>query len=408
MTDETAPATPDEPALRTSVARVALVVVCGIVVALNVGKIPPSLPDVRDDLMLGLTAAGLMVAAFNVIGATTGGVIGTMINRLGARRMVGAALLASAAGSVAGALAPSTAWLVASRMLEGLSFIFILTAAPVLLQRLAAPQDRGLVMGFWGAFLPIGTVVAVAAAPSLIAAGGWRLVWEIAGGLSLLAFVVFALREASAPIPEGGGEARLGDLLAVVRTPPVVLAGVAFAGFSFTYIGVMSFLPTWAIETQGLGLEVGAAAIIGFSLGNAAGNLSGGMLLRRGVSPARLIAVAAVVSGLLTLAIFLPGPPVWVRLAAAIAFGTIGGWIPVSVFATAPRLAGDPRLAGAAMGLVVQLLNVGTLLGPVAFTGAVDLAGTWTIAPAVLIAGAAVTLAAGLALERDVKALGRG
>jgi MFS family permease len=405
MAETIAAAAPAADAPRTPVARVALVIVCGIIVALNVGKIPPALPDVRAELMLGLTAAGLMVAAFNVIGATTGGLIGMMINRLGARRMVGAALLASAAGAVLGALAPSAPWLIASRAFEGLSFILILTAAPVLLQRLAAPKDRGIVMGFWGAFLPIGTVVAVAAAPSLIAAGGWRLVWIATGALSALAFAAFALREASAPATAGGGTAHRGDLLAVLRTPAVVFAGLAFAGFSFTYIGVLSFLPTWVIETQGLGLEVGAAAIIGFSLGNAAGNVSGGMLIRRGVSPARLIAIAAAVSGLLTLAIFLPGPPVALRLAAAIAFGAVGGWIPVSVFATAPHLAPEPRLAGAAMGLTVQLLNIGTLLGPIALTGAVDLSGTWTVAPAVLLVGSGLALVAGLALERHVKAL---
>jgi predicted MFS family arabinose efflux permease len=408
MAEHVAAATLADEARRTPVARVALVVLCGIVIALNVGKIPPALPGVRAELMLGLTAAGLMVAALNLIGSTMGGVVGMLIDRLGARRMVGAALLASAAGNAVGALAPTAAWLIVGRLIEGLAFILILSVAPVLLQRLAAPRDRGLVMGFWGSFLPIGSALAVALAPGLLAAGGWRLVWSVVGGLSLLAFAAYALREAPAPAPEGGGEAQRGDLLAVARTRPVLYAGLAFAGFSFTYIGVLSFLPTWVIETQGLGLEVGAATIIAYSLGNAAGNVSGGVLLRRGVSAARLIAVAAAVSGLLTLAIFLPGPPVWARLAAAIAFGTIGGWIPVSVFATAPRLAPEPRLAGAAMGLTVQLLNVGTLLGPIALTGAVELAGTWTIAPAVLIAGAALSLGAGLALTRHAKALAHG
>jgi hypothetical protein len=78
------------------------------------------------------------------------------------------------------------------------------------------------------------------------------------------------------------------------------------------------------------------------------------------------------------------------------------------VFATAPRLAPEPRLAGAAMGLVVQLLNIGTRLGPVALTAAVDLAGSWTVAAAVVVAGLTVTLIAGLSARRDVQALGRG
>lgn len=390
---------------RTPITRVALVIACGVVVALNVGKIPPSLPSLRAELMLGLVASGLVVSALNVVGATSGGFVGVLIDRLGPRRMVGAAPLAAAIGNALGALAPDAVWLAAGRLVEGVAFILVLSGAPVLLSRLATPHDRGIVMGFWGTFLPIGSAIAITAAPSVLAAGGWRLAWAICGGLGLLAFAAFWAIEAREREPAGAGAARFADLARAARARPILLLGLAFAGFSFVYIPVLSFMPLWLIETQGVALSVGAATTVAYSLGNAAGNVTGGMLLRRGASAAHLIAVAAAGAGLLSLVIFLPGPPTWLRLAAAVAFGAIGGWVPVSVFASTPRLAPEPWLAGAAMGVVVQLLNVGTLLGPVVFTAVVDLAGTWTIAPVVLIAGSALTLAAGLGLRGDVAKL---
>jgi MFS family permease len=396
------------PVQGTPVLRVTLVILCGVVVALNVGKIPPSLPSLRDELMLSLVAAGLVVSALNVVGATSGGVIGLMIDRFGARRLVGAALLAAALGNAIGALAHAAPLLILGRLIEGVGFILTLSASPVLLQRLAAPKDRGLVMGFWGAFLPTASDIAVAAAPSLLAAGGWRLVWALLGGAAVVALAAFVAVEFRAPQPPRMGASKLADLGRAARTPALLWLGLAFAAFSFNYIGVLSFLPTWLIETQGLGLGVGAAAVIAYSAGNALGNVTGGMLLKRGVSPGHLIAASAAIGGVLALVMFLPGPPIELRLAAAVLFGAIGGWIPVSSFATAPRLAPEPRLAGAAMGLVVQLLNVGTLLGPVALTSAVDAAGSWSAAAGVLLAGSIVSCVAGLALAPHVRALTKG
>jgi predicted MFS family arabinose efflux permease len=398
---------PAAPPAVTPVLRVAVVILCGVVIALNVGKMPPALPGLRADLMLGLVAAGLVVSALNVIGATTGGMIGVLIDRWGPRRLVGAALAAAATGNFLGALAPPAAFLIAGRLCEGLAFILVLSAAPVLLGRLAAPRDRGLVMGFWGTFLPVGSAIAIAAAPPLLGLGGWRLIWAVSGGLAAVGLAALWAIEARHPEPPGGGASRLADLARVARSRPIILAGLAFAGFSFSYIAVLSFLPTWLIDAEGLTLKAAAAIAIAYSLGNAVGNVTGGMLLRRGVSAAHLVAAAAAAAGVLSLAIFLPGPPTWARLAAAVAFGSIGGWIPVSVFATAPRLAPEPRLAGSAMGFAVQLLNIGTLMGPVALAAAVDAAGTWTIAPAVVIAGLGASLLAGLGLVRDVAALDR-
>jgi predicted MFS family arabinose efflux permease len=395
-----------EPA--TPVLRVAVVILCGIVIALNVGKMPPSLPSLRGELMLGLVAAGFIVSALNLIGATTGGVIGVLVDRWGPRRMVGAALLSAAIGNFIGATAPSAIWLGLGRVFEGLGFILVLSAAPVLLQRLSAPRDRGMVMGFWGTFLPLGSAIAIASSPMLIHLGGsWRAVWIAAGGLALITLATLWALEASHHEPLGGGRSRLADLLLVARTPAILLAGLAFAGFSFSYIGVLSFLPTWLREAQGLSATAATATAIAYALGNAAGNITAGALLRRGVPASRLIVVAAAAVAALSLAAFLPGPPTWARLTAVVLMGSIGGWIPTSVFATAPRLAPEPRLAGAAMGLAVQLLNVGTLLGPIALTAAVDRAGTWTVACGVVIAGAATALCAGLALTPHVAALGR-
>ena len=403
--DAPATASPAAAEPRTPAARVALVIACGIVIALNIGKIPPALPILRDELMLGLIAAGVVVAALNAIGALTGAGAGILVDQWGARRLLSIALLSAAAGNALGALAPSAALLVAGRLLEGLAFILVLSAAPVLLSRLAAPRDRGLVMGFWATFLPVGSTIAILAAPTILTDLGWRPLWWMLAALSLAAFAAFWAREARAIQPAGHADARFADVLAVARHPPVLFLGLAFASFSFTFISTMSFLPLWLVETGGYGVRASTAAVLALAVGNALGNVGGGALLRRGVPAWALIAVSSVSMAALVGILFIEGPPLSARIAVGGALGFISGWVPVSVFASAGPLAPRPELAGAATGCVVQILNIGTLAGPLVVSAAVAATGTWATASAVLVASSLVCLGAAFAIRKDVIAL---
>ncbi len=82
-----------------------LVTLAGAVAAFQIGKMPASLPALRDDLALGLVGAGIIASMISLIGVCIGSAIGSFADRLGHLRAIMASLVLVAAASGAGALA---------------------------------------------------------------------------------------------------------------------------------------------------------------------------------------------------------------------------------------------------------------------------------------------------------------
>ena len=119
-----------EPAAATRWFVVGVMIASGVAASLHVGKVPPAIPELRDELGLGLVAAGWVASIFNLIGATLGIASGLAADRLGARRVVAAGLVFLVAGSAAGAAVDSGAALLATRVLSGLGLVTVAVAAP--------------------------------------------------------------------------------------------------------------------------------------------------------------------------------------------------------------------------------------------------------------------------------------
>src|SRR3954453_7661798 len=66
--------------------QVLLLMGSGVVAAAQIGKAIIAVPMIRSDLVLGLDLAGLIVATFATLGATTGIAAGLVVSRLGAGR----------------------------------------------------------------------------------------------------------------------------------------------------------------------------------------------------------------------------------------------------------------------------------------------------------------------------------
>ncbi|MGE0580405.1 MFS transporter, partial [Reyranella sp.] len=123
---------------RTAWGLVSLLVAAGIVGAFNVGKAPPALPSIRDELGATLSQAGWILSILNLTTALSGVVIALTAARIGHRRLVLAGTALCLAASLLGAFAGSIEVLMLTRIAEGLGFIATVVAAPPLLLRLAA------------------------------------------------------------------------------------------------------------------------------------------------------------------------------------------------------------------------------------------------------------------------------
>lgn len=383
---------------------ITLVVLSGVVVALHVGKVAPALAEMIQDMKLSLVVAGWLVAGISITAATLGLLMGRLVDRFGPKRLLLTGLLLSAIGSSLGAVAPTWPPLLLSRAIEGLGLLWVVISAPTLLTQRLTVKQRARVMGWWGCFMPIGTGLSIFFAPFLLPPFGWRGLWAVIAALSLLMFLLVRIyvpadykKSSDKDLPSGG-------IALVLKSPALYMAGLCFGLYSFQYSATLQFIPLWLGEERGFSLFVASMIAVLYCLGNVIGNLVGGRLMLRGHTPQRLIFQFSVGMALVSVPIFRDGFPDVFRLLALLVFPIVGGVIPPAVFTLVPRLSPKPHLIASSNGLVVQLLNLGMLLGAPVQAMVVTAYGwpasTWVLLPAAIMC-AALALILGGAMARE-------
>jgi len=184
---------------RTGVAAAAAVVVLlGLNLRTVIASLPPLLADIRDDLGLSATMAGLLttlpVLAF--------GALAPVVPRLGRSLSLERILLASAAATALGAGLRgigTTGTLFAASVVAGCAVAVGQAALPALI-RLRWASATGALMGAYSMALPLGaTLAAAAAVPLERVLGGWEgslAVWCLPAVLATAAWA-FAVRGSS-------------------------------------------------------------------------------------------------------------------------------------------------------------------------------------------------------------------
>ena len=155
--------------------------------------------------------------------------------------------------------------------------------------------------------------------------------------------------------------------------------------------------PEWRVGALGGDKEERAELF----LARMATRMVGGAVLRKGGRPGPMILIGTAIMAVCTLGIFLPGPPVWARLALCLAFSFFGGLIPPSLFSAVPRFAPSPRHVSAGNGMLMQGSALGQFVGaPLVAFAVAQGGGDWSYALGPMLGFALLTALAGWALGR--------
>ncbi|WP_158221908.1 MFS transporter [Actibacterium pelagium] len=363
----------------------------GVIGAMHIGKVPPAMPAIREDLGLGLVGGGFVVSLFNLLGMVLGLLIGSMTDRLGTQRATMLGLLFLVAGGVLGALASDLSLLLISRALEGVGYIAVVVTMPGIVAGAAGEQSRSFAMGLWSAFMPLGFALGVLGTSVIIPVGGWPIAWlGLAGMTSLGFYVVIRVlpKDAKTPLENSMAQLRM-----IVARPRLWGLSGAFAAYAFQWVTFMVWLPTYLIEELAFTLGAASLATVGVVVINVPGNLLGGVLLNRGVGPAWIVAGSAISMSLAAAALFLGcvGSP-WLVLLCCFAFSFSGGVVPAVLFTGVTYNVDRPGLAGKANGMLMQGSAIGQFIGPPLVGAAVAAAGgQWSGAVAPLGIAAVIT-----------------
>src|SRR4051794_5449837 len=252
-----------------------LAVACGATVA-NLYYAQPLLTTIAGAFGVSVGTAGLLVTASQV-GYAAGMVLivplGDLLDR---RRLVARLLALCAAALVLAAVAPAFAVLAVALAAVATTSCVVQILVP-LASTLAAPAERGQVVGRVMSGLLTGILLARTVSGAIAEAAGWRAPFAVAAGaMALLAVALWRALPRVAPPSELPYRQLLASVLRLVRDEPalrrrMVYGACGFAGFTVVWTGVSFLLaaPPYGYGERTIGLFglaglVGAAGASGF------------------------------------------------------------------------------------------------------------------------------------------------
>ena len=379
--------------MATSWGRIFLLYAIGVVAAGQLGVVPPLVPALQRDLGLSLAAAGMVVSIVTLVGAVLGLLAGGWCERVGHARALSIGILIMALAATLCAVADDANTLLAARGLAGVGYLLAVVAGPSLMAGTAEPRHHAFVLSLWGTFVPVGIAVAGLATASFADRAGWRIVFAIDAvvlAFTLIAAIVVVPQSRTAePVNRHG--------VAVARLGSSLPLAVAFFCFTLLFLALAGLLPAYLVERRELAADdAGRIAAIATAFG-IAGSLLAGWMMRHGISSGRLAAVGLVASTAIAALCFSAAAPVPLAVVGFALSFALGGLVPAAAFASVPLIAASPRAIGPINGLLAQAGSLGSLAGPPLLALWVEWMG-WSLAPALLLAVAAIGAAAALAI----------
>jgi MFS family permease len=383
--------------VRTGLQPALVVILAGVSAALHIGKLAPAIAALQLALGVTLVQAGFLLSMVQLAGMSCGLAFGAVADGLGHKRSMVLGLVLLSAASAAGGTAGNATVLMALRALEGFGFLLVVLPAPGLVRRLVPEHRVSLMLGVWGAYMPLATATALLFGPLAIGALGWRAWWWGLAGVSLLmaAWLARAV-PGEQPTPRAGPSATTSVLPMVpmtwwqrlrqtlgARGPWLVAA--SFAAYSSQWLAVIGFLPVIYLQSGVSGAATGALTALAAAV-NIVGNVASGRLLQAGHRPTQLLAIGFSTMAVCSVAAFAGAPgggggdgglPAALRYAAVLVFSMTGGLIPATLFTLAMRVAPSDQALGTTVGWVQQWSALGQFAGPPLVAWLASQAGGW-------------------------------
>ncbi|MEU4677553.1 MFS transporter [Micromonospora sp. NPDC023737] len=381
----TAPTRP----VRASASAIAVTIACVLPVFL-VGGLAVQLGE---DLNFSPAGLGLVVSVYFGVGALASVPSGALAERYGPAVVARAGILLSATCLLAvAALAHSYAVLLGLLAVSGVANALGQLASNVALARHVPPHRQGLSFGVKQAAIPVSTLLAGAAVPTIALTAGWRWAFVAAGAAALAALAAVPAREGRAARRTGRARAGRGTGALVVIGVAATLAAAA-ANALGTFVVDSAAARGLAPGLAGLTLTLGSAVCVVARIGSGwlADRRSGGHV----VVIAAMLLVGAGGLGLLATAGAVP-----LVAGVVLGFGLGWAWPGLMNFAVV-RL--HPQAPAAATSITQTGVYAGGCLGPLglgAVAARIGYSAMWGTAALSMLAAAALMLTGSRLLTR--------
>ena len=315
--------------------------------------------QLRRDLGMSDSLLGAAVAFFFLVAAVASPHAGALTDHLGpqrSQRIANALVIASLLGS-----AVLVYNYVTLLLLLGVGAAGLAIAGPgtkVMVAKGVPLNRHGVAFGIQAGAVPLASLLAGLTIPTIALPFGWRWAYVVVCALPILSFVIAPQVGAAVRVAQ-----RASRRLADIDYRPLIMLALAAAFGSAAATTLAAFFVSAAEET---GISEGLAGAL-LSIGSAlvvAGRIYAGLNAdRRGTDPLRSVAALMAFSTLGYL-LTASNSPYLMPIGALFALGAGWSWSGLMVHAVVRHY---PTAPGAATGMVSGGLNVGGVVGPLAF-----------------------------------------
>lgn len=301
---------------------------------------------------------GWLLSIISLMGAVLGALSGALTGWFGPIRLLIGGLVLGGLISLFQATEPAFGLMLASRLVEGLSHLAIVVAAPTLIAQITTGRARDAAMVLWSSFFGVAFALNAWIGLPVVEAYGLPIFFMIHGLLMLssAALVLACRAQIEAPHHDssfGGWRAFVGVHLRTYRSPFVSAPAIGWFFYTLTFVSLLAILP-------GRLPEESRAAVAGLM------PLAGIALSWLAVPPLlTVMSAVAVVNlgfllGMLTIAAGFAGLPV--HMVCVALFGVLG-LVQGGSFAAVALLNQTAETQALGYGAMAQMGNAGNLLG---------------------------------------------
>ena len=381
-----------------------IAIIASILISANSNKLPATMSLVIPALGIDTGTAGNIMSLNGYVGFVLAFVAASIIMKFGTKKSTLMVLGCAVTGAVISAFATDYIVLVVGRLIEGVGYACIGTVVPVLFSEWFPPSKRGVPMGIFSVWVPLGSMFVMGTSGFFFTEADptsyHAVVWFVAALLAVITVVwAVAVRnpEVSYLDQESGPNAEKPKVSEGFKSLSCWVAMVAFAAFALGTACVMNFETLYMVQTMGMDqasangmLNVANIAVVvgGIGIGfvmNAVKSNKGrlGILVACSAVLGACFAVAYTVSD----ALLVP----WL-----IVFGLSNGVVPAIFFTMVAEIAPRPALASVSS----TLMSCGQCVGGILFgiVGAVVTAAGWAACTGLLVGVGVVLFLGSLAL----------
>lgn len=244
--------------------------------------LPPLFPVFMQEFGLSFAQVGLLMSVFFVVSGVGQALAGFVVDKLGARPVLFAALCTFMLACVTASNAQSYAWLIAAAALAGLANSpFHPIDFSILNQRVSTPR-LGYAFSMHGLSGSLGWALTPILLVGLMGIMGWRNAYLVTAGVYALVFVVLLVnRDHLITTVVRKQHANEASTLAFLKLPVVWWCFAFFLLSTITLAVVQSYSTSILKAMHGVTLQAATATLTAYMLASAVGILVGGFVSAR-------------------------------------------------------------------------------------------------------------------------------